>query len=82
MSSKRRIKRRSCLGKIRYKTNIDAFNARRFFVKKYNLKEYYGVYHCKFCNGYHIGRSKNGGLAWKKKLRIIQKEICVKSIIL
>jgi hypothetical protein len=59
MASKRRIRRRSCEGKIRYTVFEEAI---RVAVRMSSqLHEEYHVYRCIFCKGlgkrvYHIGR--------------------------
>ena len=51
MSSKRRIRRRSCEGKIRHRDSFEATS----HVKGLGGFPYH-VYKCKFCKGYHVGR--------------------------
>lgn len=55
MASKRRIKRRCCTNKIRYPDKITAKNAVFKLRRKFERYKYKWFYHCKFCNGYHIG---------------------------
>lgn len=50
MSSKRRLRRRSCGSKVRHKTAEFALLALRH-TRGRDLN----VYHCKFCGGYHVG---------------------------
>lgn len=52
MSSKRRVRRKSCERKKRYETSAEAGNVLKF----YTVGSGYHVYKCDFCGGYHIGR--------------------------
>lgn len=59
MASKRRIRRKSCTGKLRHATPAEGQAHitqlhRRF---GYSLMD---VYRCRFCSGYHVGHSKGG----------------------
>ena len=65
MSSKRRIRRRSCTGKKRYTT---APAAQAAIISSLHPRKgcqgYMQVYRCSFCNGYHFGhppRNLGGG---------------------
>ena len=66
VSSKRRIRRKQCDGKIRHKTKEDAHSARYSLQKK--TGEWLRIYKCKFCGGWHVGHpsarrdGKNGKL--------------------
>lgn len=54
MSSKRRLRRRSCTSKKRYDNAIDAQRDADDLRAKYG-----GIwlsYSCRFCSGYHVGR--------------------------
>lgn len=57
MASKRRLKRKSCTGKVKYETFEEAnrvlFNFKRFKKEKSPMS----VYRCKFCNGFHFGHT-------------------------
>lgn len=60
MASKRKLRRRSCEGKIRYKSYEEAVAVATRLTKQ--LGEYYRVYRCQFCKGtgkrvYHVGRA-------------------------
>ena len=55
MSSKRRIKRRSCTGKVRHVDSAAARKALRATVRHDEEHQTMNVYHCRFCGGYHIG---------------------------
>ncbi len=50
MASKRRLRRRSCEGKIRH-VEVDGA-----YAHSKSLGWPYHPYKCKFCKGYHIGR--------------------------
>jgi len=53
MSSKRNVRRKSCEGKVRHKTQEGAIIAARILWK---LKsEYTRAYHCRLCRGFHTG---------------------------
>gem|GEM_PF-4629010 len=58
MSSKRQLRRRACLGKIRYPDVAAAYVARRrqagFFGQE---ARFVAVYRCRFGNHWHLGRS-------------------------
>ncbi len=51
MSSKRRIRRKSCEGKRRHKTHEDAMKELRGCSVKTGLR----IYKCQFCHHYHVG---------------------------
>lgn len=59
MASKRRLRRKSCEGKVRHLTmagaQIQARLARR------NTGESIGAYKCKHCKGYHVGHALRSG---------------------
>ncbi|CAM5457348.1 hypothetical protein TMEC54S_03488 [Thauera mechernichensis] len=62
MSSKRRIRRRSCKRKIRHVSEADA---RHHIAALLNRKGWTGrmnAYRCPFCNGWHVG---HGGSQWR-----------------
>jgi len=58
MASKRRLRRKSCTGKVRHpsdtagKAHIDQLNRTRGYQGRMD------VYRCKFCSGFHVGHSK------------------------
>ena len=55
MSSKRRIRRKSCERKHRFESLEEAQVVRDGMAVRRN------VYRCQFCGGYHIGRSARKG---------------------
>ena len=57
MASKRKVRRKSCEGKIRYNTVEEAEKARNHvFHKNPEIhRTYLNVYKCKFCGYYHFG---------------------------
>lgn len=60
MASKRRLRRNACQGKIRHASMNDAYAHRQSMSKSPNAtKEKINVYKCKFCKGWHIGRSNS-----------------------
>jgi len=62
LASKRRIRKKACDGKVKYKTVKDAQSAR------INMKRFKGenltVYKCKFCRNYHVGHKKGEPYKW------------------
>lgn len=55
MSSKRRIRRRSCEGKVAYATQTEA--ARQAgLVRRAHQGGQWSAYHCDFCGKWHVGR--------------------------
>ena len=62
MSSKRRLRRKVCEGKIRHASADAASIERRKLLKRTLDTSRIDVYPCPFCNGYHIGHSKGSGL--------------------
>lgn len=56
MSSKRRIKRRTCSQKRRYETYEEAWHQVLYLYRVQAVQTRRVVYRCQFCNGYHIGR--------------------------
>lgn len=56
MSSKRRLRRKSCDGKKRYETAAIAFGYLRRMKRNYiTHPETLQTYHCSFCKGFHLG---------------------------
>jgi hypothetical protein len=55
MSSKRRIRRKSCTGKQRFKTAKDAHAAITALHKKKGWQGLLTPYVCQFCNAFHFG---------------------------
>lgn len=53
MSSKRRIRYRSCESKVRHEDS----GAAKAHMRRMKSGGYQ-VYRCKFCGGYHVGRRK------------------------
>jgi len=60
MASKRRIKRKSCTGKVRHLSSDAARKALRVTVRHDQVHQPMNVYRCQFCGGYHIGHRANG----------------------
>ena len=57
MASKRRVRRQSCEGKLRYPTQDEA----RMASNRANSRTSWIMpYKCNFCGGYHIGHAPNG----------------------
>ena len=54
MSSKRKLRHRSCESKIRHISIAQALVHAKIVTKA--LHEHYSWYRCKFCKGYHVGR--------------------------
>lgn len=58
MASKRRLRRKSCTGKVRHPSadaghdHIHQLNRTRGYQGRMD------VYRCRFCGGYHVGHSK------------------------
>ncbi len=56
MSSKRRIRRKSCTGKTRYLSFKEAEHAMTGFIRRQSGSDWpLSPYRCKFCNGFHFG---------------------------
>jgi hypothetical protein len=59
MSSKRRIRKNSCTGKVVYETKEAAITANICYYKK-KLHDYcLHEYKCKFCKKWHLGHNYN-----------------------
>jgi hypothetical protein len=57
MASKRRLRRKSCDGKIKYATQKDAnIGLSKYYMK---LKSPMRAYKCKFCKKFHLGHYIN-----------------------
>lgn len=54
MSSKRRQRRKACTGKKRHKNREEA-EYHRWLLYQQGSTGSLNVYHCKFCNGWHVG---------------------------
>lgn len=55
MSSKRRIRRKSCTGKHRFADQAAALAAIRALHARKGWQGLLTPYRCKFCNGFHFG---------------------------
>ena len=55
MASKRRVRRKSCTGKVRHKSLQDANCC---ISKTFGFRDM-KAYKCKFCKGFHIGHKPN-----------------------
>ncbi len=55
MSSKRRIRRKACTGKIRHETQQEAAGHRSHLIRSKGYQGLLNTYHCKFCGGWHVG---------------------------
>lgn len=53
MSSKRRIRRKQCEGKVRHASRDAAITAVRQMARRRDV--YLVPYRCQFCKGWHIG---------------------------
>jgi len=59
MASKRRIRRKSCRGKQRFPTHLDASNAMHRLIRTGDKRGgWLRVYKCKFCGGHHYGHTR------------------------
>ncbi len=54
MSSKRRIRRRSCGRKVRHADEVTAWRHIRALIRHKGERGLQG-YRCPFCNGWHVG---------------------------
>ena len=55
MASKRRISRKQCRNKKRYKDTEEA-GAAIDSMRNAGIYKWQKVYYCKFCKGHHVGR--------------------------
>lgn len=55
MSSKRRIRRRSCEGKVNYPDKATAIH-NAGILRKTHQGGTWRAYRCEFCGGWHVGR--------------------------
>ncbi len=56
MASKRRLRRKSCTGKVRYLTQDQALAALKRFTRHCEVWHgYMTPYRCAFCHGFHFG---------------------------
>ena len=58
MSSKRRLRRKSCDGKVRHADSTAALAHIRGLIRNGGIGQF-DAYRCKFCKGYHVGHRKN-----------------------
>lgn len=58
MSSKRRIRRNACTGKVRHATAADGAKAIYDLNRGQGYRGRMNCYRCQFCKGYHIGHAK------------------------
>lgn len=61
MSSKRRIRRKSCKGKQRFETLDAAWTACRSVIRRDRVQGvepgHMNAYRCRFCGGFHFGHT-------------------------
>lgn len=55
MSSKRRLRRKSCAGKRRFESLTEALTAQCNLNRKRDWGDRMRPYRCKFCSGFHFG---------------------------
>lgn len=60
MSSKRRIRRSACTGKLRFTSQGDAQAAMNALHHRKGYQGYMTPYRCPFCGGYHFGHPPKG----------------------
>jgi hypothetical protein len=53
MASKRQIRRKSCTGKVRHKSETESAAAAKSLQRSGKFIRWYS---CKFCGGWHVGR--------------------------
>lgn len=68
MASKRRIRRKKCKRKKRHRSEDDAVTELKRLQALGILTMQHGVYKCKFCNGWHIGRRPKSKLSKHHKV--------------
>lgn len=56
MSSKRRLRRRTCERKVRHASEQDGLAALRS-LRRSGDNDVMNVYHCRFCGGWHTGHT-------------------------
>jgi len=57
VSSKRRLRRKSCAGKQRFTSAAETEAGIRKLKAAKGDRSWFNVYHCKFCKGYHFGHA-------------------------
>lgn len=57
MSSKRRIRRKSCTGKQRFLSEAEARQAIKALTRSKGWQGLLTPYRCQFCNGFHFGHA-------------------------
>ena len=65
MSSKRRIRRNACDGKVRYETAEEAWRRITDMKWERTWNPRLVAYHCQFCGGYHVGHQP--AKAWRAR---------------
>lgn len=55
MSSKRRVRRKQCSGKVRHSDIRAAKRALFLLTRSKGYTGHMNTYRCRFCGGYHIG---------------------------
>jgi hypothetical protein len=56
VSSRRRLRRNACTGKVRYETRAAAQTVMEKLRRPWTLN----VYPCTYCGGFHVGHKKRG----------------------
>lgn len=57
MSSKRRLRRKSCSGKRAYDSSAEGMTAMMNLKRNTGDTSWFNVYRCRFCKRYHIGHA-------------------------
>jgi hypothetical protein len=57
MASKRAQRRKECLGKIRHVNALAAYAHIRALFRTKGYQGRLNAYHCRFCNGFHVGHA-------------------------
>ena len=69
MSSKRRLRRKSCEGKRKFANENEAFACLRIFPLDMLSSRRCGVYRCDFCSAFHIGHQSHPTNPHKERRR-------------
>ncbi len=64
MSSKRRIRRKSCDGKVQYSSSAEGQVAIWSIKKNTGDQSLINVYKCQFCKKYHVGHAPGAAKKW------------------
>ena len=67
MASRRRLRLKECLRKVRYATEAEARQALHHARRRGRVEGITNTYRCKWCGGFHWGHARGSSTAGKRR---------------